>query len=235
VDQCVALPALQEFFGVRGHRRFALVVRRGKIDPRFAKNSAHSRGFGFFGDGILEVVHVGERGDAAANHLRGRKPCAPAHKILGHVFGFRRKNVAFQPDIQRHIIFEAAQQRHRHMRMPIDKSRQHQLPPRVDLPRRRVSRQNFRPGRHSDNRVACHRNSAVLHNAPLRVHRDDGPARHHKLHPFFLRLTKRSSARRKNTENRRANKRHSRIHENAPRFLHANTIKQQREPNEALA
>src|SRR6267143_349921 len=68
--------------------------------------AAHSGRLRFFGDGILEVVHVGERGDAAADLFGCGEPSAPAHKILVYVFRFGRKNGFCQPFFQRHVIFQ---------------------------------------------------------------------------------------------------------------------------------
>src|SRR4029077_5471361 len=86
LNKRIAFTARQEFFGVVGRLRVVLVVRDRKVDPRFSENAAQSGGLGFFGDGILEVVHVRESGDAAANHLGGSEARAPTVKILGDVF-----------------------------------------------------------------------------------------------------------------------------------------------------
>src|SRR5271169_2305098 len=72
VDKRIPLPLLQEFFAVGAHLRFGLVVWGREIDPRFAKYAAKAGGFGFFGLGIFEVIHVREGSGAAANHFRER-------------------------------------------------------------------------------------------------------------------------------------------------------------------
>ena len=74
-------------------RRFGFIVRGGEIDEGFAQDAAHARGFGFFGDGIFEVVHVGKSGDAAANHFRSGEARAPTDEIFGDIFGFGGENI----------------------------------------------------------------------------------------------------------------------------------------------
>ena len=71
VNQRIALPLFQECLGIAQHGGFILIVGSGEIDKRFPQHPAHAGGLGFFGDGVFEVVHVGERGDAGANLFRG--------------------------------------------------------------------------------------------------------------------------------------------------------------------
>src|SRR5262249_51338886 len=88
MNQRVGLPALEEFFTVGGHLLFVFVVGDRKIDPGFAENGAHASGFGFFGDGVFEVIHVHVRGGAAVQHFRNAQASAPANEVFGDVFGF---------------------------------------------------------------------------------------------------------------------------------------------------
>jgi len=70
----------------------------------FRQHAAHSRGFGLFGNGIFEVVHVGDGRHASANLLRRGQPRAPADKFFRHIFGFRREDVFPQPLVERHVV-----------------------------------------------------------------------------------------------------------------------------------
>ena len=72
-----------------------------KVSPRTA---AHAGGFGFFGDGVFEVVHVGEGGDAGANLFGGGEARAPADEVLGDVFGFGGKDIFSEPVVQRDVV-----------------------------------------------------------------------------------------------------------------------------------
>ena len=173
VNQRIALPALQKFLGVLQHRGVRFIVWRRKIKNRFAHYAAHSRGFGLFGNDIFEVVHVGERRHASANLLRRRQPRAPADKFLGHIFGFRREDVFPQPLVERHIVAQPAKQRHRHVRVPVNETRQHEFPFGIDgLPRRHPALARCRFALpHFDNPVALDSNEAVLQDAALGIHR----------------------------------------------------------------
>ncbi len=95
VNQRIALPALQKFFGVFQHGSVGFIVWRWKIDERFAEHAAHAGGFGFFGDGIFEVIHVRECRDARTNLFGGREPRAPSHEIFGYVFRLGREKYIF--------------------------------------------------------------------------------------------------------------------------------------------
>src|SRR4029077_2600889 len=81
VNQRITLPTLQECFGVGGGFRFILIVGNREVEPAFAYDGAHSGGFGFFGEGILEIVHVHESSDSAANHFGGGQTRAPADEV----------------------------------------------------------------------------------------------------------------------------------------------------------
>ena len=98
------MPAFEKFLGVFKHGGVGLVVRRGKIENRFAQDATHSCGLGFFGQGVFEIIHIGESGDPASNLLGGGKACAPADKIFRDVSGFRRKDVFAEPLVQSDVV-----------------------------------------------------------------------------------------------------------------------------------
>src|SRR6266851_1742842 len=97
VNQRVALPALQEFFRVFEHSVVGLIVWGGKVEDCLAQNAAHAGSFRFLRDGILEIIHVRESRHTPANLLRCGQPCAPTHKLLGHILRFGRENEFCQP------------------------------------------------------------------------------------------------------------------------------------------
>ncbi len=188
MNKRITLPLLDELFAVRRHLGFALIVRGREVDPRFAKESAQPGRFCFLGNGIFKVVHVRERGGAAANHLRHRQPRAPADVIFGDVAGLGRENVLAQPVIQRDIVDQPAHQHHRHMRVAVDESRQDQFSFRVyGL----LGEDSFRKGHssvgaHGNDGVAFHRNETVLDDLAIRIHRDDRASRYQQVHRYWL-------------------------------------------------
>src|SRR6202034_2285991 len=78
-DQRIVLPLVDKFFAVgeRGSRSF--VIGGGEVKDGFAEHSAHA---GFFGDlrgYVLEVIHVSEAGDDAAEQAHGGVHVAVDH------------------------------------------------------------------------------------------------------------------------------------------------------------
>src|SRR4029077_7831274 len=110
-----------------------LVVRDRKVDPSFAENAAHAGGLGFFGDGILEIVHVRESSHAAANHLGGREARAPTDEIFGDVFGFGGEDIIFQPYVERDVVLEATQKSHGNVGVAVDETRQDEVASGIDV------------------------------------------------------------------------------------------------------
>ena len=97
VNQRIAMPLFQELLGIGEHFSFALVVWRGKVDEGFAQYTAHASGFGFFGDSVLEIIHISECGDTSANLFRGCQSRSPADEFFVHVLGFGGKDVFVEP------------------------------------------------------------------------------------------------------------------------------------------
>ncbi len=54
-----------------------------------------------------KVVHIRESGYAPANLFRRGQSRAPAHKLFGNIFGFRRENIFAQPLVKRHVVVQA--------------------------------------------------------------------------------------------------------------------------------
>ena len=120
------------------------MVRRRKIKNCFAQYAAHSRGFGLFGNGIFKVVHVCEGGHSSADLFRRGQPRAPANKFFRHIFGFRREDVFPQPLVERHVVTQPAKQGHRHMRVPVDETRENEFPAGIDALRGHILRLHVR-------------------------------------------------------------------------------------------
>ena len=162
VNHWVALPAFQKSFAVSGHFCFSLVVRGGKVNPGFAEDTAHPSSFGFFGDRIFKIVHIGERRDAAANLLGCGEARAPADVFLGHVLGFSGEDVFVEPVVERDVVMQAAHQGHGDVCVTVDEARKDEFAGGVDGLWRLELGCDFRASTHGENRVALNRNGPAL-------------------------------------------------------------------------
>jgi hypothetical protein len=99
-DQRMPTPPLDE---VPGQRQRLLVARRvggGEAKHRLRAQRAHAgRGRGF-GDRLLEVIHVGEAGDAGPDHFGAAKARTQPDEIRADECPFDRHHVAHQPDVE---------------------------------------------------------------------------------------------------------------------------------------
>src|SRR5262245_18816530 len=91
--QRVTLPSPEELFGIRNSRIPGLIVRRGKIDQRLAKDRPHPDPSTLIGDRILVVIHVDEGRRAALDHLQAAKAGSPSNELLINIFRLCRKDV----------------------------------------------------------------------------------------------------------------------------------------------
>ena len=108
MNQRIALPLLKKSFGVGERLGFVFMVGRGEINESLTQHTTHAGRFGFFGNGIFEVIHVRERRDPRTNLLRCCEARSPADKFFVNVFLFSGKDVFVQPVIERDIIVQAA-------------------------------------------------------------------------------------------------------------------------------
>ena len=86
---------------------------------------------------------------------------------------------------------QPAKQRHRHMRVPVDESGQHQPPASVDCLRPSVTSFDISLRPHRDNRVALDRDAATVKNPPPAIHRHYDPSADDEVN-LLLRLRERS-------------------------------------------
>jgi hypothetical protein len=70
-----------------------------------------------------EEVHVVGARDAAAQHFGRAEQRAVVDKVRRHETAFARPDLDFQPGLQRHIVGDAAQQRHRRVSVRVDETR----------------------------------------------------------------------------------------------------------------
>ena len=176
MDQRVALPLLQESFGVGQHFSFGLIVGRGEIDESFAQHAAHAGGFGLLRHRVFEVIHVGESRDAAANLFRRRQARAPADELLIHILGFGRENIFVEPVIERDVIVQAAKQRHGDVGVAIDEPGQDEGAFGIDGLRSGVLGFEFGARTDGDDGVSPHGHGAVVEDSAGGVHGDDRAA-----------------------------------------------------------
>src|ERR1700728_741096 len=181
-DQRIVLPLVDKFFAVgeRGSRSF--VIGGGEVEDGFAEHSAHA---GFFGDlrgYVLEVIHVSEAGDAAAEHFEDAETRAPEDEILGYVACFGGEDVSLEPVVERMVFGDAAEQAHGGVHVAVDHARHQDAAPGVD----RLCGPDFRfqlyAGADRGDGVAFDGDCAVFDDAPFGVHRDDGAAADQEIH-----------------------------------------------------
>ena len=172
-DERIALPALDVFLRVGQGRGRGLVVGRREIQDRFAEHAAHAGFLGHARDHVLEVIHVGVRGNTAAQHFQDPQPRAPENEIFGHISRFGGEDVPLQPVVERMILRDAAEQAHRGVGVAVDHAGQHQRAARVNRLLRGASfRFEIRALADPGDYVAFDCDAAILDHAELRVHRD---------------------------------------------------------------
>ena len=131
-DQGVPSPALDEVPREGERVLVADCIRRRKAQDRLAAQRAHAGVGGRFRDRLLEVVHVGEAGDAGANHLGAAKAGAESDEVRAHELTLDRQHVSHQPDVEAQVVSQPPEQRHRHVRVRIDEAGHHDPPAAVD-------------------------------------------------------------------------------------------------------
>ncbi len=87
---------------------------------------------------------------------------------------------------------QPAEQRHRNVRVPVDESRQHQPPARINGLGALILTLHLASRPHRHNRVALDRDTAIVQNRPRPVHRNHSPAADDQIH-ILLRLRKHGS------------------------------------------
>ena len=169
-DQRVPFPARDEVARAGERILEARRIRRRKLEHRLRAEGAHAGGGRGFGHGLLEVVHVGEARSARADHLGAREPGAERDELRRHELALDRHHVAHQPDVEPQIVREAAQERHRRVRVGVDQARHHDAAAAVDGLGGLVARLDRA---HLDNRARRDRHGARIPHREVLVHGDD--------------------------------------------------------------
>ena len=131
-DQRMAAPALDEVARARERVLVARRVGRREAEHRLPAQRAHAGVGRRLRDRILEVVHVGEAGDAGSDHLRAAELRTERDEVGVHELALDRHHVAHQPDVEAQIVGEPAQERHRRVRVRVDEPRHHDASAAVD-------------------------------------------------------------------------------------------------------
>ncbi len=100
-----------------------LVVRGGEVDDGLAQHAAHAGFFCYTRDHILEVIHVGVGGDAAAQHFQDAEARAARDEVFVYVVGFGGEDVLLQPFIEGEIVRQAAEEAHGGVGVAVDQAR----------------------------------------------------------------------------------------------------------------
>jgi hypothetical protein len=161
-DERIALPRFHVVAHVLDRRVPGLVVGRGEIDERLAEDAAQAGGFRLAGDVGLEVVHVAERGGSAADHLDGGQPRPPLHKLPIHVLRFGREDEVREPVHQLAVVGDAAEERHRDVRVGVHEAGHYGHAVRTDRRLGFVFRVDFGGGADRDDGAVVDGNGAVL-------------------------------------------------------------------------
>ena len=99
-----------------------ILLRTVSLNQAARQRGAHAGFLTGFGNLIHKEIHVGKRRGAGCQHFGNRQLSAPVY-VFRDQFGFGRPNFLLQPVEQRHVVRITAEQRHRRMRVRIDKSR----------------------------------------------------------------------------------------------------------------
>ena len=174
-DQRMTLPGLQERAGHLQRLLERRGVRRGELEHGLAQHPAQPRLGRGAGHAVLEVVHVGETGDAGADHLGAGQLGAQVHEFGGNELALHRHHIAEQPHVQAQVVSQAAQQGHRRVAVRVDQPRHQHLAAAVDDLGCRELAAQLRFGPDRGDVIALHRDRAGFVLGQRRVHgQDDG-------------------------------------------------------------
>ena len=121
-DERIALVLVEKFRGGLQHIFGRGEIGRFEADHGLAQDAAHARFLGGFGDAVLEIVHVDERGGAGEHHFQARQARSPQDEIGRYVLGFGRKDEFVEPVLHHHVVGDAAEQRHGGVGMGVDQA-----------------------------------------------------------------------------------------------------------------
>ena len=125
-DQRIVFPVGEIVLRVSQGLGGSFVVRGGEVDDRLAQDAAHAGFFCYARDDILEVIHVGVGGDAAAQHFQDAEPRAARHEVFVYVVGFGGEDVLLQPFIEGEIVGQAAEEAHGGVGVAVDQAGKNQ-------------------------------------------------------------------------------------------------------------
>ena len=135
--------ARQVGVGVRG-------VGRGKVEHRQSQHRAHAQ----FEEGararVRKEIHVVAAGDPAAQHFGRGETGAVVDEVGRHEAGLARPDVPLEPDLQRHVVGDAAEEAHRRVRVGVDEARQQHVARHGDMLARREAELRLRRGDEGD-------------------------------------------------------------------------------------
>ncbi len=98
---------------------------RGKLQHRLRAERPHAGRGDRFGDRVLEVIHVGEAGDARPDHFGAGQARAEPDEVRTHELALDGHHVSHQPDVQPQVVGQPAYERHRRVRVCVDEPRHH--------------------------------------------------------------------------------------------------------------
>ncbi len=116
-------PALNEAVALTNGVGRVLGIRAALIDDGCRDQCAHAAAVDDLGNRVRVVVHVDERRRPAANHLPARELGPDAHEFCVDELDLGREDVVVEPVHERQVVGDAAQQRHRGMRVAVDEPR----------------------------------------------------------------------------------------------------------------
>ena len=145
-----------------------------------ADHGPHPTTLGLFSDGVVEVVHVDEGGDATPQHLETGQPRTPPHELLIDVLGFGWKDDLFQPLHEFEIVRQPAEEDHRCVSVGVDQSRKDETVFGIDTPSLGVV--SFDLGRRADrcDSPCLDSDRSILDHPAVGIESDYRAAHHHQ-------------------------------------------------------
>jgi hypothetical protein len=180
-DPRVAAPARDELLRVGEVLREVETLRAGEIEERLPEHAAHAQLVGDCRDVVLVEIHVAERGHARAQQLCDPEPAAPGDRVGVDEASFRRPDVALEPGMQRQVVGEAAEERHRHVRVAVDQPGNHEVAAGIDDTGCDVRARDLLARADRDDLAAADGEGTSGQHRPPRVHRHHDAAEHEQI------------------------------------------------------
>src|SRR3546814_188324 len=172
-DQRIVAPLVVDLAGLVEILVVALRPRGGEVDHRQPDARAEAVALVDGGLHVGEEVVLVDAGGAAAEHLRDRQGDAVGDEVRADHRALDRPDVLLQPDLQRQVVGDAAQQRHRVVGVAVDEAGHQRAVRAADGLRRIEPRPRFRARQDGDDGAVADGDGVVLEDHAVWFDRDD--------------------------------------------------------------